>query len=306
MREFVEGVSRSMKIGRRDLVEKDLILHRILLDLSRNESFRRNFLFKGGTCLIKGYLGYYRFSEDIDFTWRDQSVFEGMSQKEIRRYLSGVIDGIGETFEGIASGRGLDFRCDKGNRDYVELGGGNKTLTFKIWYTGIPGRRSFVKVQVNFVEDLRFPAATRTLRSLYMGDGELEALFPESGEYSQGIVFDTYDIREILCEKVRSVLTRRGTKARDFVDIYLITRKSGIGLREVEEDTVHKTRFILGMYAKYRKNFEDKVRLLASEGLFRWGEEKALLLSEIDEWEFFRFMEELNGFMGDIAQKVSG
>jgi predicted nucleotidyltransferase component of viral defense system len=32
----------------------------------------KNFLFKGGTCLMKNYLGYFRFSEDVDFAWKDQ------------------------------------------------------------------------------------------------------------------------------------------------------------------------------------------------------------------------------------------
>lgn len=68
MKEFVNEVSRVLKIERRDLVEKDFILHQVLLDLSKDEFFHKNFLFKGGTCLIKCYLGYFRFSEDIDFT----------------------------------------------------------------------------------------------------------------------------------------------------------------------------------------------------------------------------------------------
>ncbi len=33
--------------------------------LSNDDFFSRNFLFKGGTCLIKNYLGYFRFSEDL-------------------------------------------------------------------------------------------------------------------------------------------------------------------------------------------------------------------------------------------------
>jgi Domain of unknown function (DUF1814). len=49
---------------------------------------------------------YFRFSEDIDFTWKNQSVFESKSQKEVRRYLSTVIDSIGELFEEIAKAAG--------------------------------------------------------------------------------------------------------------------------------------------------------------------------------------------------------
>ena len=81
MKSFIQELGNLLKLSRLDLIEKDFILHNILLSLSQDDFFYNNFLFKGGTCLIKSYLGYYRFSEDIDFTWRDQSVFENMSQK---------------------------------------------------------------------------------------------------------------------------------------------------------------------------------------------------------------------------------
>jgi predicted nucleotidyltransferase component of viral defense system len=82
---FVGEVSRREGIGRIDLVEKDVILHELLTDLS-NSPFGDDYLFKGGTCLIKGYLGYYRFSEDVDFTYRDQLRFEDLSQKGLIKH----------------------------------------------------------------------------------------------------------------------------------------------------------------------------------------------------------------------------
>ena len=71
--DFVNEVARTLEIKRTDLIEKDLILHQILTDLSQVKFFADAFLFKGGTSLIKCYFGYVRFSEDIDFTWKDQS-----------------------------------------------------------------------------------------------------------------------------------------------------------------------------------------------------------------------------------------
>ncbi|MGH2637884.1 MAG: nucleotidyl transferase AbiEii/AbiGii toxin family protein, partial [Rhabdochlamydiaceae bacterium] len=68
--DFVNELSTRLEIKRRDLIEKDLILHFILLNLSKDKFFSENFAFKGGTCLIKCFYGYIRFSEDIDFTWR--------------------------------------------------------------------------------------------------------------------------------------------------------------------------------------------------------------------------------------------
>ena len=147
-KDFVNEVARVQRVKRADLIEKDLILHQMLFDLSKNPFFRDNFAFKGGTCLAKCYLDYFRFSEDIDFTWKNQNVFEGKSQKEIRKYLSKIINDIGKILEEIAKKRELNFKCVKNDRNYVEFGGGNKTCTFKVWYQSeVLGRKSFLKVQ---------------------------------------------------------------------------------------------------------------------------------------------------------------
>jgi predicted nucleotidyltransferase component of viral defense system len=305
--DFVNEVARILDIKRRDLIEKDLILHQILWDLSKDDFFSPNFLFKGGTCLIKCYFGYLRFSEDIDFTWKDQRVFNGMSQKKIRSYLSKVIDKTGAVFEIIAKKKGLDFKCEKHNADYMEFGGGNKTCTLKIWYDSeILKRRSFLKVQINFVESMCFPFKKGQLIGLLTGKHEeLNALFPEYAEYAQTIPFSIYDIREILSEKVRALLTREGTKARDFLDIYLICTKFGVKLDDVEKCIVNKTNFALKLYGKYRTNLKEKVSLMQSGKLFDWGEERALLLAEIDEKGFYSFLSELKEFLEKIVNSLN-
>jgi predicted nucleotidyltransferase component of viral defense system len=288
------------------LIEKDLILHQILSDLSNDRFFSTNFLFKGGTCLIKAYFGYLRFSEDIDFTWKDQSVFNGMSQKAIRAYLSKVIDKIGEIFEKIAGKRGLDFKCEKSSTDYIEFGGGNKTCTFKIWYISeVLNRRSFLKVQINFVESMCFPPKDGQLRGLLTGEHEeLEVLFPEYAEYNKKISFGIYDTREILSEKVRALLTREGTKARDFLDVYFICRRFGIRLEDMEGCIVSKTNFALELYDKYRSNLKEKIALLQSGNIFGWGRERDLLLLQIDDSDFYSFLSEFQGFLKEIIRNT--
>jgi predicted nucleotidyltransferase component of viral defense system len=297
-KDFVNEVARTQKIKRADLIEKDFILHQVLFDLAKNRFFHDNFVFKGGTCLAKCYLDYFRFSEDIDFTWKNQSVFEGKSQKEIRRYLSVVINSVGEVFEEIAEKRGLDFRCLKNDRNYVELGGGDKTCTFKVWYQSeVLGRRSFLKVQMNFVEKTCYPFKGAELKSLISGNHEeLGLLFPEYQEYSRKIAFDVYDPREILAEKIRAILTRRGMKSRDFLDVYLINKTFGISLEDIFGCVMEKTRFTLNLYARYRTNLEQKRATILSTP-FNWGEEKGLLLREIDEKDFYKFIEKIRKFL---------
>jgi len=84
----------------------------------------------------------------------------------------------------------------------------------------------------------------------------------------------------------------------------LSPRNINIRFEDMEEDIVVKTRFVLNRYAKYKRNFEEKKKLVKSEDIFSWGEEKGLLLSEIDEDEFYRFLRELTSFMQNIAGKI--
>lgn len=307
--EFAEEIDRIRGLRNVELIEKDIILHQLLLDLSKKNFFWENFLFKGGTCLIKHYLGYYRFSEDIDFTWADQKIFEGKSGKETRRHLSWTIDEVGRIFEEIANLRDFEFRCDKGEKRYVELGGSNRTFTFKLWYRSeITKRESFIKVQGNFVEDLLFPLKTGEIHGLLYGKDEKELKFLDSKlyeEYSSAPVIRLYDLSEILCEKVRAILTRGGIKARDFVDVYLILKEEKAELEEYEEEIIQKTRFMLQLYDRYRRNFSEKMKLLESGGFFEWGEERGLLISELNEEEFYDFVGKFQGFLKRVGAKIS-
>jgi predicted nucleotidyltransferase component of viral defense system len=305
-KDFVNEVARTQNIKRADLIEKDLILHQVLFDLSKNNFFHDNFVFKGGTCLAKCYLDYFRFSEDIDFTWKNQGSFDGKSQKEVRRYLSAVIDTVGENFEEISKRRDLDFRCLKDNRNYVELTGGDKTCTFKIWHQSeVLGRKSFLKVQMNFVEKLCYPFKSAELKSLISGNQkELILLFPEYQEYTQKINFDVYDPKEILAEKIRAILTRQGTKARDFLDVYLINKEFGISLEEIFTCAVAKILFTLNLYARYRENLGEKKSTILSTP-FNWGDEKGLLLKEIDEKDLYNFIEKLKAFLKKVIESLT-
>ena len=304
-KDFVNEVATLQKVKRADLIEKDLILHQVLFDLSENKYFHNNFAFKGGTCLAKCYLDYFRFSEDIDFTWKNQSIFQNKSQKELRKQLSSIIDEVGKVFEEIAKKRDLSFQCLKQNRDYVELIGSDKSCTFKVWYESeVLGRKSFLKVQINFVEKICYSFRSAQLRSLLHEESkELMFLFPEFKEYYEEKFFDVYDVKEILSEKIRAILTRQGTKARDYLDVYLIEKQFGIPLNDVNACVLEKAQITLNLYERYRKNLKEKKQTILSTP-FNWGEEKGLLLKEIDEKDFYKFVDRLKAFLQKVMDNL--
>jgi predicted nucleotidyltransferase component of viral defense system len=306
-RDFVDEVGRMLKIGRKDMIEKDIILHEILTYLSKDKFFAGSYLFKGGTCLIKHYLGYYRFSEDIDFTWKDQKIFEKMSQNEIRRYLSPIIGRTGRVLEGISEKMDLDFKCIKNNKRYVELVGSNKTVTFKLWYDSeILGMESFIKVQINFVDELHFRPRKGELRSLVGSKEarEIGALFPEHVGYFHQVMMTLYDPREIFAEKVRAIMTRRGTKPRDFIDIFLLSGNLGIKADELEDVIISKTEFMLKNYDRFRRNFALKKEFYKEDGGFGSSKESELMILPLDEKDFHLFIRGFNDFLKGIFGRI--
>ena len=107
-----------------------------------------------------------------------------------------------------------------------------------------------------------------------------------------------------LAEKIRAILTRQGTKARDYLDVYLIEKQFGIPLDDIFDCVLEKTQFTLNLYERYRQNLEEKKRTLLSTP-FNWGEEKGLLLKEIDEKDFYKFIERLKAFLKKVIDSLS-
>lgn len=285
---FVGLLADRLKIERKELIEKDLHLQGILLELADSGHFSENFAFKGGTCLTKAYFGYHRFSEDLDFTWMNQEAFKGKSKNEVRRLLSNEIDGLLDIFSAIAEKLGLKFRPIKSERHYVELGGSNRFVTFKLWYESeILGTETFIKVQINFVEKLIHRPEKKRINAIAPPEmkRELEFLYPEfAGLAVRSPTLFVYDLKEIAAEKIRALLTRRGFKMRDIIDLYVLS-KNGISMESVEKMALEKTEFMLG-YEKYsknllKKNFKDSLKL---------GDEKKLVVRQLGE-DFGEFAE---------------
>lgn len=302
-KEFIEYLSDKLKIERKELLEKDVILQTLLVELSAIPGFHDNFAFKGGTCLIKCYLGYYRFSEDLDFTYLNQNEFSGKSEKAIRRILSGKIDGIASAIRNISEKHGLEFKAEKHNKCYIELGGSNKFVTFKAWYfSELLNVETFAKIQVSFVEKLLFKAKALFAGSLIEKGHETEInfLFPELSFLLKLPKLKAYDLKEIDAEKVRAILTRRGIKARDFVDLFMIHKEKGIDVFKLKNAILRKTSFML-KYQKYSEN------LLAKEFSFDMGliisEEQKLMLKPLGK-DFEAFLKKLKPYLEGLVHEL--
>ncbi len=64
--EFSQFVAGKTGLKKPLLIERDVLPHLLLHRLTENADFRENYVFKGGSRLIKCYFGYYRFSVALD------------------------------------------------------------------------------------------------------------------------------------------------------------------------------------------------------------------------------------------------
>jgi len=305
-KELIDLIVSRTKITKRDLIEKDLILHRLLVELGEEERFNENYAFKGGTCLTKCYLGYYRFSEDLDFTYLNQNEFSCKTSTQIRKVLSSKIDDLCNLFENISKKIGLDFKLGKKDLKYVQFGGSDRFVTFKLWYIPEMGQeKSFVKIQINFSENIFYPInkvpANNILFKKYK-NVELKFILPEESDWLLKIPnLKCYNLKEIILEKVRAILTRKGVKGRDFLDVFLILNKSNINLYDLKEDIFEKIQFAL-KYEKYSLNLKNKSLDFIEN--FKIGDEQKLLIQDIPEG-FYSFLKRFKLFLNDILIKLN-
>ena len=298
--EALNWLSEKLGIKSIELIEKDLLLQGLLLELSKSEYFSEKFVFKGGTCLTKAYFGYYRFSEDLDFTWINQKAFEGKSENQIRKMLSKEIKKIMEIIEEVTKELELDFHTTKSDRRYVQLGGSNRFTTFKLWYKPTTeDRETFIKIQLNFVERILHKPKKHKLKAIAEKHTEdFKYLYSKyTAMAAESPTFYCYDLKEIAAEKIRALLTRRGFKARDIVDLYYLAKK-GATINSVKKMAIKKTEFMF-KYLKYADNLKNK----KFEEEFKIGEEERLMIKETSKG-FGKFSEKTLKELNELAEEI--
>lgn len=304
--EYINELSRALGIRQRNLLERDILLHQLLKELSRHPLFSERCLFKGGTCLIKGYTGYGRFSVDLDFTWREQGLTRDMTGSERAAYISERILEFGRLLEEVAQKLHLDFRFVKSDEKYVLIRGGGKYCKFKLWFhSTMTDTDEIVKVEVNFVELLCFTPTVKDFRSLITGKNhEVMSLFPDYSWYEEVVTLPAYTIEEITCEKVRAIFTRHTVKARDIFDIYLISTQCSVDVAALKEMIIEKILFSFSKHERSQEHYKRNRELILSEAYFSWGDEMRYLLVDLDEEAFFIFLQSFNQLLADLIEEI--
>ena len=297
--EFITFIAEKSGIEKPDLIENDFIIHRILKEIYSSPYLAKNYLFKGGSCLVKCYVSYYRFSVDLDFTWKEHETWESLKKKELRRKLLKEVDFLGSFLEKLCIKINLEFRNDMKDDKYIEFGGGGRMVTFKLWKNS-----ELIKIQVNFVEEILFPAKKAVAKTLLNGvklsRNEI-AYFRDFLNFYKPLKILAYDEREILCEKARAILTRRAQKLRDFYDLFMLD-KLGFKAERSKEEIVKKTKACL-RYKKYRENLEKNRQSVRVKEALEDTFERSLFVTKPSK-HFDLFLEKLVATLKDVMNSI--
>ena len=298
LKNFLTSIKDKTNITATELIEKDFYLNILLSKLNFEE-----YLFKGGTCLAKAYLDYFRFSEDLDFTFINQKLLEGKSTKSIKKVCKEKIDAFGEQLKKV----GFDFKFDKADRNFVEIGNNNKLVTFKVYYDSIlTGKPSFIKIQINFLEKIMFAPLTKELNPLIKPSQftkEDQIYFKELLDFYKIIKMKVYDLKEIVTEKFRSILTRKTIKSRDAIDLLFIYQRFKIKPQDFLKETQEKLMYSINNYEKYKDNFilaRDKLQTLE----FQYSEVLPLVIKPFNKEDFDNYVEELKPLLIEMAEEI--
>ena len=295
---FLISIKDKTNITATELIEKDFYLNILLSKLNFKE-----YAFKGGTCLAKAYLDYFRFSEDLDFTFINQKLWEGKSTKSIKKVCKEKIDAFGEQLKKV----GFDFKFDKSNRNFVEIGNNNKLITFKVYYNSIlTGKPSFIKIQINFLEKIIFAPQVKELNPLIKNSQftkEDQIYFKEFLDFYKTITIKAYNLKEIVTEKFRSILTRKAIKSRDAIDLLFIYQKFKIKPQDFLKETKEKLLYSIHNYEKYKDNLiltRDKLQTLE----FQYNEVRPLVIKPFNKEDFDKYVKELKPLLIEMAEEI--
>lgn len=182
------------------IIEKDYVLSKVLMALSQIDLLNQNLLFKGGTALKKYYYPEWRFSEDLDFTSKEQ-----LKPKDVKSIFQEAVDKVGKLF-------GLSMRIQEYSQ-YPRTGDDLVSAQLKLGYDGplrkSSGQKNNVRVDIAFEEKLISEPVKKKILSGYADDIDSELV--------------VYSLEEIISEKLRSILQRG--KSRDYYDVWILLKE---------------------------------------------------------------------------------
>jgi len=210
-------------------IDKDWVLGHFIDAIYTIPECRNSLIFKGGTCLKKCRYPNYRFSEDLDFTAKNENfVFDTKMLKQIVGLVTERTE-IPLSIQSIEilqhNNRKTGF-CTKIKFWGAEHGKNKQPPEPTRWLTSI-------KIEIILYEKLIFEPQLATILHPYSD---------KLTENAQNIPI--YNIHEVLAEKIRALIQRSYTAPRDYYDIWYLSKLiSDIDWEQVVQAFYAKTEY---------------------------------------------------------------
>jgi len=175
---------------------------------------RAQSVFRGGTCLAKVHLGFYRLSEDLDFLV--STPVEATRSHRSRRAAESkaAVATIEKQLPGLRTVTPLTRAND--SRQYTAVVAYRSLLV---------QREETVNIEVGFREPLLTPAVGGEAKTLLLDPISTSPLVP-------ALTLRSLAREEAMAEKLRAALTRREVAIRDFYDVEYAVRRLGFRVQD--------------------------------------------------------------------------
>lgn len=242
---------------RTELIEKDYLCSLVLMHLYHDHN--SSLAFKGGTLLAKVHAGFYRLSEDLDFSISIPSTSNRKQRSKNAKPLKEIVNNIPDALSIFTIAKPL--AANNESRQY------NATLNYESKLTGITGK---ILIDIGLREEHLLPTARLDARTLLLNQFTEQSMVP-------AFPLSCLSLEETYAEKVRAALTREKPAIRDYYDIHYATQANII---DISND-----------------NFIELVRkklTLPDAGVVSLGQDKINLLRSKIESELFPTLKQQN------------
>ncbi len=309
IKRFIAQIKEKHKEINEPTIEKDFYLTLLLNEISKriDEDSKSPFsklVFKGGTLLTRTHLDYHRISEDLDFTYLENEKLNRLSSKQRKKTITLFTNELAEKIDKISDEFDLDFSANKKDKKYCKVMDRKKVYIFKIYYKPVYGAEEFIKFEINFNDELIYPILFENIKHLFDSELVKDLEFVEGIKIQIRKNIPCYDLREIVGEKIRAILTRPTIKERDLLDLFLISKKidfeNNLEKKKIVNKIISSKSFIKGLPKRIKENIE----MLTKNRDSIIEERSKLTLIEIKEKEYSDFEKKIIPFLVEIAEQA--
>lgn len=180
------------------LIEKDYFCSVLLENIA---SHRSNLIFKGGTLLAKVHSGFYRLSEDLDFSISTAPDSTKKSRSQSATPIKAAIADVPNQLAGFQVEEAL-----------TGFNGSTQYNALVSYPSSLASQRETIKIEIG-VREL-------TMTDVHAGQAATLLMNPVRGnEFIGPVPIASLTYSEAMAEKMRAALCRREVAIRDFFDI---------------------------------------------------------------------------------------